>query len=675
MFLQILLVGITTMFASLVLTRVMIAVAPRLGLMDQPGERRIHAAAVPRAGGIAIWLAFLLVIGGGLLSGLFGQMETVSWAWLGAFAAGSLVLVATGFVDDQRGLPPLVKLAAHALAPAIFFLLYPVSTGLFPNGWHWGFEFVVFVIWSVLLINAFNLIDGLDGLCAGLSTVACVALAVLAISNGRLDSALLLLAMAGAIVGFLRYNISPARIFLGDAGSMLMGFFIASAATQAVGRRAIVGAILLPIAVAGVPLLDVMLAIWRRGAKRLVGKLRGEKVVGGIFDADGDHLHHRLLASKGSQRKVASLLHGIAILLALLAFMPMIFGERLIGFSVVGFMIIGMVGLRNLARVEIEHTGNAIHLAIKAPSNRRRVAALLFFYDIVVLMAAGIAAALMETNWLTRGVEFVELLRFVMVFTVLGCISTLVVRVHKRLWVRATIRDILALQFWLLVTAVVTFALFSAAKSSIEWSVMRLSVMSFVFACIGVSLPRVALDLMRDFWLDGRSRGSVPKSEGEIYPVVVLGAGDLGTLLLDHLKSSAHDHYPGLRVLGFLDDLRFLHGRYLRSFRVLGGLSSIPFLVKEEGLKGVILAIQNPRAELLAELEKLALEHDLKIHRWDVGIRGLAMAEKSPLDAEATAAGMPKSPNKPTRVRSNPGFGGALPEGLPANSQTTGGSI
>jgi UDP-GlcNAc:undecaprenyl-phosphate GlcNAc-1-phosphate transferase len=628
MYPQMLLAAGAALLVSLAMTRMMMGLAPRLGLIDRPGDRRIHTSEVPRAGGIAIWLAFLIVIGGGLLSGFLTADRTVSPRWLEAFAAGSLVLMVAGFADDRGGLRPWVKLGAHALAPSVFFLIHPISTGLFPHDWHGSFEFLAFVVWSVVLINAFNLIDGLDGLCGGLSIVACVALAVLAMVNGRMDSAILLLVMAGAIAGFLRYNFNPARIFLGDAGSMLMGFFLAAAATQSVGRRAVVGAILLPIAVAGVPLLDVLLAIWRRGAKRVVKKLNGEKIVSGLFDADADHLHHRLLASKGSQRKVATLLHGIAILIALLAFMPMIFGEQLLGFSVVGFMIIGMVGLRNLARVEIQHTGNVIHMAIKVPSRRRKLAALLFLYDFVVLFAAGTMAVLIETNGLTRGAEFMGLSRFIVLFTVLGCISTLVVRVHHRLWVRATMRDILALQFWLLVTAIATFTLFSTAYSDVEWSALRLSAMSFVLACTGVCLPRVALDLMRDFDLDARSRCTADKGGVARYPVVILGAGDLGTLLLDHLKSSAHDQYPGLRVLGFLDEVRFLHGRRLRSFRVLGGLSSIASLAENEGLKGVILAIKNPREELLRELDELAARYDLGIHRWDVEISGLPAMER-----------------------------------------------
>lgn len=611
---------VLSLVISLGLNRVMLAIAPRMGLMDQPGERRIHSHPIPRAGGIAIWVTFLLVISLGLSSGVLDDGGNLTWSWFRAFIAGSAVLMITGFFDDRTGLSPWVKLGAHVLAPTVFFVLHPIHTGIFPNDWSAGFDYAVFVVWVVVLINAFNLIDGLDGLCGGLAAVTSVALAGMALSNGRVDSAMLLLVMAGAVLGFLKYNFNPARIFLGDAGSMLIGFFLATAATDAVGRKAVVGVILLPIAVAGVPLLDVLLAIWRRGARRLVRQLHGETIEGGIFDADSEHLHHRLLGSGGSQRKVALILQGISILLAVLAFLPMVYGDRMFAFSLVGFLIVALVGVRNLARVEIEHTGNVVHMAIKLPSRRRRVAAVLFVYDLLVLAGAAAAAVLIETNLLMRGADVNELGRFVVMFAILGSIALLVVQVHHRLWVRATMRDILSLQFWLLVAAGATFALFSLIYASLEWSALRITVMSYVFACAGVCVPRVALDLLRELGLDARHLNSRKKQVDDRWPVVVLGAGDMGTLLLDHLKSSAHDVYPGMRLLGFIDETEVLHGRRLRSFRILGGLSVVPKLVEEAGLKGIILAINKPRQELLDQLDALAAKYHLKIYRWKAAL-------------------------------------------------------
>ena len=605
---------------SLGLNRLMMAVAPRLGLMDQPGERRIHAKAIPRVGGIAIWLSFLLVVGGGLATGCLKGTGNLSMSWLGAFAAGSAVLMVAGFVDDRGGLSPWVKLGAHILAPTVFFLLHPIRIGIFPDGWACGWDYAVFVVWGVVLINAFNLIDGLDGLCGGLAAVATVALAGMAMANGRTDSAVLLLVMGGAILGFLKYNLNPARVFLGDAGSMLIGFFLATAATDAVGRKAVVGMIVLPIAVAGVPLLDVLLAIWRRGARRFIRKMRGEKIEGGIFAADSDHLHHRLLAGGGTQHRVALVLQGIAIVLATLAFLPMLFGERMYALSLVGFLVVVMIGVKNLAWVEIEYTGNVIHMAIKLPGHRRRVAAVMFVYDMLVLAGAGVAATIIETNSMVRGGNLDHLVRFVVVFIILEGIALLALRVHQRLWVRATMRDIMSLQLWMLVAAMGTFTVFTLMYASLEWSALRLTLMSYVFACAGVCLPRVALDLLREFGLDARFFKSKRASHAGYGPVVVLGAGDLGTLLLNHLKSSASDAYPGLSILGFIDEMRVLHGRRLRSLRILGGLDSVPKLVEQEDLKGIILAISEPRQELIDQLTVLAGQFDLKIYRWRVGL-------------------------------------------------------
>ena len=616
MLIEISLTILVSLALSLGLNRMMLTVAPRLGLMDEPGARRIHTQSIPRAGGIAIWLSFLLVTGGGLATGLIKSQGHFSWPWLGAFAASSAVLMIAGFFDDRAGLSPWVKLGAHVLAPTVFFLLFPIQTGLFPADWPIACDYAFFVIWAVVLINAFNLIDGLDGLCGGLAAVSAFAMAGMALTHNRLDSALLLFAMGGAILGFLKFNINPARIFLGDAGSMLMGFFLATAATDAVGRKAMVGVFLLPIAVAGVPLLDVLLAIWRRGMRRLLKQLRGEKIEGGIFEADSDHLHHRLLASGGSQRKAAVALQGLAILLAVLAFMPLVFGNQLLALSLVGFLIVALVGVRSLARVEIEHTGRVIHMAIKLPGHRRRVAAVLFVYDLLVLAGAGVAAVIIETNHFILLKDAYAMAQYGMVFLTLGSLALWAVRVHRRLWVRATMRDIISLQIALLAAAMATFTIFSLVYASLEWSALRLALISYVFASGGVCLPRVALDLLRELGLDARHQRAKHVTEDQTQAVVIFGAGSSGTLLLDHLKSSSHDVYPDLRILGFLDDMKVLHGRRIRSFQILGDLSAVPKLVKDEGLKGIVLAIRHPSKEALVELDRLADRYNLKVYRW-----------------------------------------------------------
>ncbi|MCF7734539.1 MAG: hypothetical protein K9N23_22840, partial [Akkermansiaceae bacterium] len=386
-------------------------------------------------------------------------------------------------------------------------------------------------------------------------------------------------------------------------------------------RKVVLGMVMLPIAVAGVPLLDVLLAIWRRGVRHFVRRMRGEAAGIGLFDADRDHLHHRLLDSGKTQHKVALLLQGVAVVLALLAFLPMLFGTKLIGISLVGFLIVGLLGLRSLAQVELQNTGCVVHLAIKLPGPRRRVAAALFFYDLLMLAATAGLAILIETNGLKQAADPQSLWFFVLLFTILGSCGLLLIRVHRQLWVRATIHNVLLLQSSLLISSLATLSLYELVFFSLEWGALRMAVMACAFASVAVCIPRMALVLLREAGFTARHRVS-KKSHGEHdHPVVVVGAGDLGTLLLDHLKTSSQFHYPGVRILGFVDQTRQLHGRQLRSFRVLGGLSVVPGLVENQGLKGVILAINQPNQELIDELADLVERYDLKIHRWNVGIQ------------------------------------------------------
>ena len=177
--------------------------------------------------------------------------------------------------------------------------------------------------------------------------------------------------MIAAILGFYRYNLNPAQIFLGDAGSMTLGFFLATSATQLGGKWTIAEAMMLPLAIAGVPLLDVLLAVWRRSIRKKLSRARGEKVAKGIFAPDRDHLHHRYLDRGMKHSRVALLLQAFALLLATLALFPIILGGRGLVVTVTGFFILALIGLQHFARIELVQSGSIVHLAIKKPKARR----------------------------------------------------------------------------------------------------------------------------------------------------------------------------------------------------------------------------------------------------------------------------------------------------------------
>jgi FlaA1/EpsC-like NDP-sugar epimerase len=261
------------------------------------------------------------------------------------------------------------------------------------------------------------------------------------------------------------------------------------------------------------------------------------------------------------------------------------------------------------------------------PTRKRRWATLLVVYDLVALAASGFGAVLIETNLFVRGNGWngQDAAYFTGVFVIGSMLGLFGAKIHQRLWVRATVRDFLSVAFWLVVASVVTFAIVSFGKAAIEWSVLRATLIAGVAGCTLVCLPRLALDTVREIALMHRVSGpgrAGDANAGGNEPVVVVGAGDLGTLFLDHLKASSRDAYQGMRILGFIDKNEALHGRMLRSFRVLGGMETLRSMAEAGEVKGVVVAINSPEPELVEELETLAREHAIKMKWWKVALEG-----------------------------------------------------
>lgn len=288
---------------TFLLTPLVRKIVVRVGAVDVPNDRKVHPTATPTMGGIAMY--------GGLLAGLlvsrflpfFKVMNLASPEPLAALVCCTLI-VALGMVDDKRGISALTKFTGQIFVVGILILLG--SQLLF--FWLPGLGIVVLaqdqavlltLIWAVMVINAVNLVDGLDGLAAGMVAIAAAAFFIYMVREpsqfGDASSAALLSAITvGICVGFLPWNFYPAKIFMGDSGSMLLGLLLAVATMAGVGRNptkpsggdlaATVGAVVVPLLILFIPFLDVVLAVTRR-------TWRGQ----GIGHADKEHIHHRLL--------------------------------------------------------------------------------------------------------------------------------------------------------------------------------------------------------------------------------------------------------------------------------------------------------------------------------------------------------------------------------------------
>src|ERR1700684_1175150 len=291
---------------SLALTRSVRNYANARGWVATPGlDRHVHTKSVPRLGGVAIFGSFMVVAGvAAFLLKLTGFAPALSTRTAISIFAPALIIFLLGLYDDVRFVGPYWKFAIQGLAALILYTggvgvhrLDLLSSGR-TLGAIWGLPLTV--IWILLITNAFNLIDGLDGLAAGSAFFSTLVLFVTSLFMPNGTVALLSIALSGVILGFLRYNFHPASIFLGDSGSMLIGFLLAAFALAGSQKAPTMIAVAIPVLSFGFPILDVTLAVSRRF---LSGKP--------LFLGDRDHIHHKLLKLGLSQRGAVLVLYAV----------------------------------------------------------------------------------------------------------------------------------------------------------------------------------------------------------------------------------------------------------------------------------------------------------------------------------------------------------------------------
>ena len=301
-------------FAALivtVLTPLVARIAPRIGGIDDASDRpRVHVDPVPRIGGLAIVIG---ILGPALV---LVDLGGAAWAILG----GTALVAALGLIDDIHGLRPATKFVGVlliALLPVVgadltFRHITLPLVGEHDIGWA-GYPLTV--LWIVFLANLVNLIDGMDGLAAGIVTIAAASFTLLAASFGRFETAALAAIICGSTLAFLRYNYHPAKIFMGDCGALALGFLLATVSVDGVLKTAATIALVAPLLVIAVPILDTSFVVLKRLKYRRP-----------VWGADHNHFYHRFMRIGFSQRRTAAYLHLWAALLAayalLLRFIP-----------------------------------------------------------------------------------------------------------------------------------------------------------------------------------------------------------------------------------------------------------------------------------------------------------------------------------------------------------------
>lgn len=366
---HILLYALGAVFVSALATNLLVPPVTRLAVafraLDHPGERKHQNGSVPRLGGVAIALGLGIGTATAAIAGWDRWGSGIGRNELLALAFGTGLVFLVGVIDDLYGVSAakkfLVQLVAAWMLVRIgwsFEVLRLPGVGEV----HLGFSGeIVSLLWIVGVTNAINLIDGLDGLAGGVVTIISVSLLGYAILQGNPGTVILMAAMAGACVGFLRHNWEPARIFMGDSGSLTLGFLLAAMTVHSSLKAPAAVAILVPILALGVPVMDTLLVMTVRFLERPKGPFTTRFLR--MFHADRQHLHHLLDHFGGKRSRIVTLIYAVVLSFCALALVVALTGQTALGVALLAleFSVIlamrqmGMaMAARRLARVQRE---------------------------------------------------------------------------------------------------------------------------------------------------------------------------------------------------------------------------------------------------------------------------------------------------------------------------------
>ncbi|MDX9867308.1 MAG: hypothetical protein RBT78_05230 [Kiritimatiellia bacterium] len=585
---------------SLVLTPLCREAARKIGMVDMPDARRINKQPVPRGGGLAIIVAFHLVLG----AVVFGLRSPVSSEftlfWQGHFLIASVVLAVIGLVDDRRGLKPAVKLAGQIVVAAILYLSGVHVGGIVVAFPPW-LDVLVTVLWIVGAINAFNLIDGMDGLATGLALIASVGLLGALLFTGKTAATLPYLVLAGACLGFLRYNFHPASVFLGDTGSMFLGLCIATFPLMTGSRKELAASLGMPLLVMGVPLFDTLLAIWRRSVRALLpsGLVGSGKRVR-VMQPDQDHVHHRLLRQTMNQKTAAIMLYVISGVLVLIGLVGTVLKGRAPGLFLIAFVVAVYVVVRHLERVELWDTGRLLS-GKRAMMRQGLLVPLYIVWDVFALCGTWMMARWESGLPLNRAAVLSELPVFIVpVFVVLVAAKT-----YARVWGRAQVRDFVILGVSILAGTVIGAGLIWLFNDY-ERGVIRFALRFGTLAFLPVAGIRVWRDGVRGI-MQMLERRILLEKPGALRFLAYGGGVRFRAYQRELMERPGNNDRV---IVGILDDEANLKGRIIAGYPVLGDFETVRTYAAGNPVEGVIITCLMPEAKLrrvTAELEAMGL--------------------------------------------------------------------
>ncbi len=579
-----------------VLTPVVRAVARNIGMVAKPKTDRWHKKPTAMLGGVAIWLSVVV-------SYLIFIPPTVyGWVVIGA----STFLFLVGLADDLIHTKPYQKLIGQVMGSA-FIIYYGLSL---PWTSYQSLNMALTIFWLIGITNAVNLLDNMDGLAAGIAIIASSFLALSFLSSNQISEALMLVIFAAALLGFLVYNSNPASIFMGDSGSMFIGFFLASAALVNVsgGRsRSLVPVLAVPILVLFIPIFDTtFVTILRKFSGRAAS--RGGR----------DHTSHRLVALGMSERSAVLMLYGFAALSGVLALLVQqvkldVSLAAIAGFTVVLTLLgVYLAGVKIYDETEeaLAAKNKSVYAFIVDLSYKRRIFEVLL--DVILILLAYWCAYAVKVGALSGSAAWTLFLQTLPVLVFVKMASFLVIGVYRGMWRYTGLDDLIVF-----------------AKAVLLSSVLSVLAVLFTFRFEGFSRAIFIIDgiLMFLFLAGSRMtfrlfRQVIPVAKSaDGRRVLIYGAGDAGELLLRELLNNRSLKYS---PVGFVDDDPAKRGKLIHGFKVYGGNGDLDSICRQQAVNEVLISSLKMSDERLQEILEFCRTQEIGVKRMRITIEDLS---------------------------------------------------
>lgn len=624
---------------SAFITPFIIKLAKYVGAIDEPNERKVHTDPTPRLGGLAIYLSFFISFG--IICLLYHQffvmtmMDLSSKLMLGGALTFILLL---GVWDDIQTLRPGIKfLVQFVIANLIYFAGFKISS--LTNVLNSGFvdvgylDYPITILWIIGVTNAFNLIDGLDGLAPGVAVISSVTIGILTYLQGDLWTTLLVTVLAGAILGFLWYNFNPAQIFLGDAGSLLLGFTLAIVSMKSYTKTTTIFPVMLPVLVLGFPIMDTIVAMIRRFLKSFIPNKNGESesvslfnILHSIFLPDKSHIHHQLIQKGYSQKSTVLLLYLVSGLYSMGALGLTVAKSQsavvLILFATVLVTIWGIKKLR-YREMEVLHNGIFLTLYKRGILKRKLIHQLLDIGFIAVACIAANNLMIPDVNQASSHYSYTTLLLLTVgiqygTFWISG--------LYKETISRLCIGDVMNILKSVSLATFISGLVVAYLENNGLQIETTLFILDFYFLLSMVLGLRVSFHMLNYLY----RRYQISKKN-----ILIYGAGENGILALQDILINHNDTY---NPLGFIDDDHHLAGAYVNGYAVFGTHWQLPKLIQSREVHELLITTEKIKTENLKRVKKIAWKYDIKIRQLQISLTDVSMQTSNKKKEQVTYA-------------------------------------